>query len=150
MPKLPRDELRCTATTKAGERCPVARQRGRDTCLAHSGDAKSHGFSVGGGRTPAPKERERLAALVDERIERILGAYFDALEAERTLWNDDAPIAVPDHETRMKAADRILNRHMGTPKASVEVEHSGGMTLDALFVRDPLQPTHTPLPEDDA
>lgn len=48
----------------------------------------------------------------------------------------------------MKAATTVLNRVYGTPKQSVDVAHSGGLTIEALFVGDPLAETHTELPEE--
>jgi hypothetical protein len=91
--------------------------------------------------------------LIAERLERdaekVVGAYFDALTAERTWFNNngDAHSDV-DYAMRLKAAEALLDRQLGKARQSVDVAHSGGLSIEALFVQDPLAETHTPLPED--
>lgn len=107
-----------------------------ETCNAHTPGREERGFALGGNtRTATPKFTERLLQRVDERIDEILCAYFDNLRNE-------------DPDVQMKAATHILNRALGTPKQSVDVAHSGGLSLEALLSPDPLTPTNSELPEE--
>jgi len=55
MPKeLPRDEVRCTATARSGERCQTPRMPDRDVCFRHSlNDEQAADLAKKAGRTSA-------------------------------------------------------------------------------------------------
>jgi hypothetical protein len=78
------------------------------------------------------KRKPRLGDVLRERVEAeaeaIIGAYVAALHDEEA-----------DHETRMRAADRLLDRVYGRPRQGVELSGPDGVSLTApgrLVVED--------------
>jgi hypothetical protein len=78
------------------------------------------------------KRKPRLNELIRERVEHeseaILGAYVDALHDENA-----------DHETRMRAAERLLDRAYGRPRQGVELSGPEGAPLGVSSARAVIQ-----------
>lgn len=126
----------CSATTKAGTACSAPPLEGMDTCMAHAPAEvrESRGFVAAngkGGRPRVAKPIEVMQQRIEERIDEVLRAYFDALEAE--VYSLDGEALGPRHETRMKAADALLDRVYGRPTQRSEVEHSGEIGVGLLL-----------------
>jgi hypothetical protein len=133
------DEFRCTAQNTKGERCGAARQVGSDVCVAHDPAARQR-YGVGGAQPGSgPKPLPKPIDVIRQRLEDDADRYLAPLE--RALDGDDVGLA-------LRAMAEALDRVYGKPRQYAEVAHSGGLSIEALFVQDPLAETHTPLPED--
>jgi hypothetical protein len=76
---------------------------------------------LGGLNKAKPRLGDVLRERVEAEAEAIVGAYVTALHDE------DA-----DHETRMRAPDRLLDRVYGRPRQGVELSGPGGDPLGAI------------------
>jgi hypothetical protein len=86
----------------------------------------------GGGRKAISHEvRAMLEAKTPDAAQRLI----DALDADRPVVVGNGPHAtvemVPDHDTRMKAAEAILNRLYGKPTVAVTGEDGGPLRIGA-------------------
>ena len=98
------DTPRCTATAKGSrQRCKRRPIPGGNVCVKHGGGA------------PQVKQAalERLLALQHPAIDRMA----------RLISQDAFPTAA------FAAARDVLDRTMGKPRESVEIEHSGGLEI---------------------
>jgi hypothetical protein len=103
-------------------------------CIAHD-PARREAMRAARRRGGLNKAKPRLGDVLRDRVEAeaeaIIGAYVTALHDE------DA-----DHETRMRAADRLLDRVYGRPRQGVELSGPGGDPLGGsagrLVVEDEL------------
>ena len=106
---------------------------GHDTCLAHADEAtrEASGFTreAGklGGRPPKPKPFDVWREQIESDFDAWKRPYEDALRAQRDNGS-------PDHPTRMKAADAVLDRVYGKPTTRTELSSSedGAVTIATL------------------
>lgn len=105
----------CQAHNRAGEPCGAAPLTGSEYCRAHDPTVPEEtrfGSPVQAGRAGAsekprtPGVMEQLRQRVEEHADQILAPYFAALADGE------------DVETRMKAAERLLDRVFGRPTQS--------------------------------
>ena len=118
---------RCTATTKAGDPCSAAPMTGRETCMAHADleTRKAVGFVAEAGAAGRPPKRRAIDVLrekVENEIDLWLKPFSDALGATDMLGG-------PDHKTRMRAADSVLDRVYGKPTQRNELSGADGAAL---------------------
>jgi hypothetical protein len=76
----------------------------------------------GGHATWKPKLSEVLSQRVEVEADVIISAYLDALHDPEA-----------DHETRMRAADRLLDRVYGKPRQGVELSGPDGSPLGSTI-----------------
>ena len=105
--------------TKAGEACPKAPLTGRETCLAHADEttrmvAGFVPFAGAAGRPAKPRSIDVWRETVEAEIEIWTKPYRDALDATDMLGG-------PDHKTRMRASDSVLDRVYGKPMQRTEL-----------------------------
>jgi hypothetical protein len=78
------------------------------------------------------KKRDEVHAMAEqlalEKVGRAIDVYIEAMEATRDGQDD--------HNARIAAADRLLNRLFGMPTQTVA--HSGSIELDVTAARDKL------------
>lgn len=85
------------------------------------------------------KFRTAIHETLQPPLEQIKRAYQDALEAEKPIFADGQHIAdLPDHKTRMEAADRLRTFYGLDRPVKVKVEHEGKVqhahTLDPAAI----------------
>src|SRR4051794_8466010 len=116
------DTRSCSGTTKKGAPCKATPRRDTGRCNAHSPKEvqESAGFGgaqEGAGRPRLPRPHEVLRERVEARVDELVEAYFDALEAEKVVVVGSGEFAEaekhPDHALRLKAADALLDRVYG-------------------------------------
>jgi hypothetical protein len=121
---------KCKGTTKAGKPCGSPPLRGSDFCLSHSPEEEreSRGFGgaqEGSGRPPAAKPLRLLRERVEEEIDKWLAPFEDALSATQGVVVGNGPSArleiLPDHRTRMSAAEAVFDRVYGRPRQTTEL-----------------------------
>jgi hypothetical protein len=128
--------VKCAGTKRNGDRCGANAIKGTDRCISHSDEEtkKNAGFGgpqEGAGRPAQIKPTEALnQAFLEaarEHRDKIIGAYIEGLEADKSLVVGNGPSAhvasVPDIPTRITAAEKLTDRVVGKPRQSVE--HSG-------------------------
>ena len=83
------------------------------------------GFS---GRPKTPKVVDMLRDAVEEQAELILQTPFEAMTANRTVVarNGDIVGEEPDHQTRLRAWNDLLDRIYGRPGQHTEVSGPAG------------------------
>ena len=123
----PKGTPRCTATAKSGEQCKGHAWRDTEVCLAHSDweTREAVGFTPEAGkagRPPKPKFIDVQREVVEAEVQKILGVYFDGLDATKeTLSGPEA-----DHALRIKAAEALLDRAYGKPTTRNELSGPEG------------------------
>jgi hypothetical protein len=142
---------RCAGRNKAGEPCRARPLHDGDYCLAHDEERRVAAGFGGAIRTPDPKPLEVLRERVENEVETWLAPYRQAVTSavlNATYEGEVIASSVPDLGARISAAEKVFDRIYGRPKQVSEVSHSGGLSIEALFVQDPLAGTHTDLPEE--
>lgn len=130
----------CTRRTKYATPCRSFAIGDLGTCFSHATETELEtlGFSR---NTIKRKPRTMLAldALVEHEMDSIYGVYFDALAAK------DPISGRPDHATRMRAAEALLDRTQGKPTSKQEISGPDGddLTLVTLFAENPADQTDT-------
>ena len=124
---------RCAATTKNGNPCNGNPVLGGDYCLAHSDEKTRDSVGFGGaqpgaGRPKNPKVVDMLRDAVEEQAELMLRTPFEAMAANRTVVarNGDIVGEEPDHQTRLRAWNDLLDRSYGRPGQHTEVSGPAG------------------------
>lgn len=107
--------------------------KGQKVCLAHADEQTRASVGFGGreagamgGRPPAPRAVDVLRERLEANIDRVLAPMFAALEAEMVITVGDGMGAehmesLIDHNTRMRAAQLILDRVHGRPRQTTDV-----------------------------
>lgn len=130
--------MRCDAITKKGKQCTRAALEGHATCLSHASKEvkESRGFGgaqKGAGRPKQPRVVDLLREKLDEHADQVLQVFVDAMTADRGVVVGNGPEAhveyVPDHPTRIRAAESYLDRVVGKPRQAVEVTGAEGQPL---------------------
>jgi hypothetical protein len=163
---------RCKAKTADGSNCRAwPLKDGKGLCLSHDVEARESvrfsGAAAGGGRKPVPKATDLQRQLVEQNILVLWEPHFAAL-GYRIVFRDDGPVLealpgggamlhgtsqrsgeivmseYPDVGARQTAAERLLNRVLGTPRQSVALTGEGGgpilLRIGALL--DPIAAGH--------
>jgi hypothetical protein len=132
---------RCKGNTKAGKRCKAPPLKNANYCRAHdpslpddarfgSPDQAAAAGRVGGGHNRKPRMTEEFRERVDQLIEVIVAVHLEAMTATRPIqvgYGESAYTAeIPDHRTRLAAANSLLDRAHGRPRQSTEITGEGG------------------------
>jgi hypothetical protein len=150
---MPTDRPRCTATTKAGNRCLKLPHPGLEVCIAHAPREVQKSAGFGGpqpnaGRPRLEKPLEVARRLVEENVEQLLRPHFAALgcRLERNEAGELAVIPDPDLrpkvtasyqgivtqstiedlQAQLEAAERLFDRVYGKPKQATEITGANG------------------------
>lgn len=130
-------KTKCAGTSKkTGQPCNAYALTDGPYCLAHA-DAETRekvGFipdNGKGGRPKNPRVVDVIREKVEARADEILGAMFEALEADQgialSIKGGGMEIAcIPDHRTRLMAAKDLLDRAYGKPKQQTEITGADG------------------------
>jgi hypothetical protein len=100
-------------------------------------------FEKGNNANPGGRYRlrEDVKEMLLELTPAVVRVWADALKAERPVVVGNGPHAtvemVPDHDVRIKAGEKIMNRIHGTP--SQEVTGTDGGPLFGAFVPDAME-----------
>lgn len=131
---------RYQATNRAGKPCRAAPLRDADYCSAHNPNAPAQtrfgsveqAADAGrkGGRPPAPRTGDVLRERVEADAGRVLAPYFDAIHADRPIVVAGGVEMVADHPTRLRAAEALLTRAYGSPRAPREEHGPVGEDFD--------------------
>jgi hypothetical protein len=130
---------RCKGAAKSGKRCRAAALTNADYCSAHDPkrpDKDRFGSRLQAARAGASSKprvlalRERLLEEVEARLGEILAVYTAALAASTEEGG-------PDHGRRLQAARELLDRTIGKPHVTAEVEVGGGQTWHIDRLSDP-------------
>lgn len=157
-PARPPRKRKCKAKTKAGKRCRSAPLTNSPYCIAHQDKETREKTRFGGaqpnaGRKPKPKPPDALRELLEHEVEVVLRPYFDVLGYDVVVAGDgelaltekpqggaklygtsskDGYVNVSDHDdlgARLTAAEKLLDRVYGRPKAHVEASGPGGSPI---------------------
>lgn len=139
----------CKAIVTKGERkgevCGKPLYDGTDKCWGHQPkevkDAKGFGGpQEGSGPKPRPRASDMFWEVYEEKRDALRKAIDEALEADRAVVVGNGPSAhvehVPDHPTRLKALDMVLDRTDGKPRQSLEMSGPEGSTIPIGVVMD--------------
>lgn len=143
---------KCAGKNRAGEPCganPLKEPdaEGRYWCSAHSpevsdserfghGDQQRHASRLGGEALKRPRVVDLLREKLEEDLEEeVLQVFKEAVTAKKAVVVRDAEgnervEFVTDHETRMRAADRLFDRAYGKPKQVTELTGADGGPLE--------------------
>lgn len=115
LPFLSVTDRRCQATNRAGDPCRAAPLRDSQWCGAHDpqrpaatrfGSREQAAEAATGVQRRTPSLTEKLRERVEQESDRIIDPYFEALDAGENA------------ELRMRAAERLLDRVYGRPRAA--------------------------------
>jgi hypothetical protein len=116
----PEDRL-CEGVDKNGYKCGSLKSKGTEFCVFHRG-------LLGGYYAKAKRDKaltEYMREVAEERMPDIVGAAFDALEANQVFFDRNLGEAVetdiPDHAIRLKAHQTIMERLEGKPDQSMNI-----------------------------
>ena len=140
----------CRGKNKKGDACKAAPLKDSGWCSAHDPnrpDETRFGSPQQAGRAgSSPKPRtlrlmEVLAERALERIDEVVGAFFEGLTAERAVVGGSGESAelelVPDEALRLRAAEAIFDRLVGKPRQAVEhMSEGGGPVMHAAIPTD--------------
>lgn len=80
-------------------------------------------------RAKRDKARQLAEDALEGAIAKAMQRYVEGLDAgryEQAEDEDGEPIIVTDHDTRIKAADRVADRYLGKPAQAVELSGPDG------------------------
>lgn len=133
----------CKGTNASGGPCGATPLKGKPHCFAHDKEsqesARFGGAQPGAGRPRVPRVTEVMREWVEEHAEQLLSAYVDGLDAtliDTVMIGDGESMrwetSYPDHDMRMKAAEKLQDRAVGKPRQ--RIEHAGSEDLAPISV----------------
>jgi hypothetical protein len=144
--KLP--ERQCTATSKrTGKRCRCAAMHGYERCPTHNallpadarfGSRVQAREAATGVERRYPRLRETIEKEVEERAQAIVGAAIESLQATSLTVDREGDEHVhPDHLTRLRAADTLMQRALGRPSSEQTIHTDVQAVVVGLNGADP-------------
>ncbi len=129
----------CDALTKRGDTCRARVGANGRQCRMHDPETAAQtlaAVSTGGDAPGSSKFRltEELRSRAARDPDAVIQPWFDGLEATKTFLTNGQVVEVPDHPTRMRAAELIHDRLDGKPAQRTEITGVDGGPLSFLAV----------------
>jgi hypothetical protein len=129
----------CDASTKRGEPCRARVGANGRQCRMHDPETSAQALaeaSTGGDAPGSSKFRltEELRTRAARDPDAVIQPWFDGLGATKTFLTNGQVVEVPDHPTRMHAAELIHDRLDGKPAQRTEITGVDGGPLSFLAV----------------